>query len=534
MLSKFSKPMCKLLQLHISLLLIFLAISPALKAQSTASNSSDLPNIVYILADDLGYGDISAYNENSGLHTKNIDQLAYEGVLFWDAHTSSAVCTPTRYSILTGRYNWRSTLKSHVLSGYSKALIEPERLTVAELLQEKDYHTAFIGKWHLGWNWHFTGDTSDMDDLNSSPEVDFSQPVENGPKAQGFSYSYGFCGSLDMPPYVYVENDQPTTLPQDTTVNMDDKGFWRKGPTGSDFRHADVLPHLTTKAIQYIDQQASSNHPFFLYFALPAPHTPILPTTEFMGKSNTNFYGDFVLQVDDVVGQIMAALERNGIKGKTLLIFASDNGCSPRANFKELALVGHHPSYIFRGHKADIYEGGHRVPFILSWPDRISKAFQTDEIICTTDFMATAADITGFTLPANAGEDSYSFLPVITKENYLQPLREATVHHSIDGRFAIRQGVWKLILWSGSGGWSFPKTQEELQDLPPMQLYNLDKDPSEEQNVVQQYPEKVKALKALLTEYIENGRSTPGAPQKNDGPERWAELKWMDAAGKGN
>ncbi len=502
---------------------LLLAISPAVKAQS-----SDLPNIVYILADDLGYGDVSAYNENSRLHTHHIDQLAREGVSFTDAHTSSAVCTPTRYSILTGRYNWRSPLKRSVLSGYSKALIEPERLTVAELLQTKGYHTAFVGKWHLGWDWHFSGNPDSINDLNSNPKVDFSQPVKNGPAEHGFTYSYGFSGSLDMPPYVYVENSQPTTIPKDSTVSMDEKGFWRKGLNGSDFSHVQVLPYLTDKAIQYIDRQAKSKQPFFLYFALPAPHTPILPTTEFMGKSSTNFYGDFVLQVDDVVGQVIAALEKQGIREKTLIIFTSDNGCSPRADFEELAAVGHDPSYVYRGHKADIYEGGHRVPFIVSWSDRVKEAFETDEIICTTDFMATAAEIAGTPLPDHAGEDSYSFLPVLLREDYQQPLREATVHHSIEGRFAIRQGDWKLILWPGSGGWSFPRTPEELQDLPSMQLYNLSKDPSEKKNIVREHPEKVQALKALLRKYVVEGRSTPGPSQKNDGPESWAQLNWMD------
>lgn len=516
------------------LLLLSLVYTSTVTAQKNLSAGSDYPNIVYILADDLGYGDISAYNPTSRLTTTNVDRLTEEGVMFTDAHTSSAVCTPTRYGILTGRYNWRSRLKKSVLSGYSRALIEPERLTVAEVLQTKNYHTAFIGKWHLGWDWHFSGDASNLDNLNSKSEVDFSRLVLNGPKDQGFSYSYGFSGSLDMPPYVYVENNRPTSIPTDTTVSVDDKGFWRKGVTGSDFNHAQVLSHLTDKAIQYIDEQVNSRRPFFLYFALPAPHTPILPATEFMGKSNTNFYGDFVLQVDDVVGQVIAALEKNGMREKTMIIFTSDNGCSPKANFKELALVGHHPSHIYRGHKADIYEGGHRVPFIVSWRDRIKKSFSTNEIICTTDFMATAAELVGFTLPENAGEDSYSLLEVLLQKKYNEPLREATVHHSIDGRFAIRRGDWKLIMWPGSGGWSFPRTQEDLRDLPVMQLYNLTKDPSERENIVHEHPEKVKELRSLLIKYIENGRSTPGKRQKNDGAERWEELSWMEFVGKGN
>lgn len=509
--------------------LVFMAISPVLTAQST----SNPPNIVYILADDLGYGDVSAFNENSKLQTEHIDRLARQGVRFTDAHTSSAVCTPTRYSILTGRYNWRSRLKSSVLSGYSQALIEPERLTVAELLQDNGYHTAFVGKWHLGWDWPFKEDADNIDNLSSNPEVDFSKPVQHGPADQGFTYSYGFSGSLDMPPYVYVENNQPTSIPQDSTVSTDTKGFWRKGLTGSDFNHTLVLPHLTDKAVQYINRQAQGDQPFFLYFALPAPHTPILPTTEFLGKSNTNFYGDFVLQVDDVVRQIVEALEKNGVREETMIIFTSDNGCSPRADFDELAQVGHDPSYVYRGHKADIYEGGHRVPFIVSWPDRIKEAFSTDEVICTTDFMATAAQLTGATLPDDAAEDSYSLMPVLMQEQYQQPLREATVHHSIEGRFAIRQGNWKLILWPGSGGWSAPRSSENMEELPSVQLYDLAQDPAEEKNLVNEHPEKVKQLTDLLSRYVSEGRSTPGSSQKNDGPDRWAQLNWMEQTDSG-
>lgn len=523
--------MKKINAVYIFLFLALVSFSQESLAQAF-SQSSEYPNIVYILADDLGYGDLSCFNENSRLHTKNIDRLAQEGMRFSDAHSSSAVCTPTRYSILTGRYNWRSRLKSHVLSGYSKSLIEPERLTVAELLRDYGYQTAFIGKWHLGWDWSFLESTKNIDNLNSSPEVDFSNPIQNGPADHGFTYSYGFSGSLDMPPYVYVENGLATSTPVDSTISVDDKGFWRKGLTSSDFVHAEVLPHLTQKAISYIDEQAKDKKRFFLYYPLPAPHTPILPTSEFLGKSNTNFYGDFVLQVDDVVGQIIAALERNGLLENTLVIFTSDNGCSPKANFDELATVGHDPSYIYRGHKADIYEGGHRVPFIVSWPKQVAKGTETNEVICTTDLMATCAEMVNAKLPVDAGEDSYSFLPVILKKEYQEPLREATVHHSIDGRFAIRKGNWKLILWPGSGGWSAPRTLNELNGLPTNQLYNLGKDPAEEQNLVVQHPEKVEELKALLTKYVSEGRSTPGPSQKNDGPETWAELDWIKIQGK--
>ncbi|TVQ01607.1 MAG: arylsulfatase [Balneolaceae bacterium] len=515
--------MCRI---QISLIIILLASWSSLHAQQ---HQEQRPNIIIIFADDMGYGDVSSFNEDAAFETPHIDRLAENGVKFTQAYTTSAVCTPTRYGLLTGRYNWRSTLKSSVTWGFSEPLISDGRLTVGEMLQESDYHTAFIGKWHLGWDWEFVGSPPEnLDDPNIRPEVDYSQPIKNGPNDRGFSYSYGFSASLDMPPYVYVEDNMPTSIPTETTVNYDEKGFWREGLTGPDFVHVDVLPHLTDQSVQYIHRQANSGQPFFLYYALPAPHTPILPITEFMGKSNTNMYGDFVLQVDDVVGQITEALKQNNILEKTMIIFTTDNGASPRSDYPELARAGHNPSYIFRGHKADIFEGGLRVPFVVSWPDGIPNSFETDETISTADFMATFADLVGTSLPDNAGEDSYSFLPVLLQQEYEKPLREATVLHSIDGRFAIVKDEWKLIFWPGSGGWSSPRTEEELQGLPSFQLYNLEKDPSEKLNLVYLYPDKVKELKSLLEKYINEGRSTPGAPQANDGPERWEQLDWMD------
>nr|MBI1228700.1 sulfatase-like hydrolase/transferase [Cytophagales bacterium] len=491
----------------------------------TVALAQNRPNIIYILADDMGIGDASCYNPESKIITPNIDRLAAHGIRFTDAHTSSAVCTPTRYGILTGRYNWRSTLKSGVLGGYSTALIDPDRLTVGNLLQESGYHTAFIGKWHLGWDWAFTQSYKNLNSLDNNLEVDYTQPIKNGPMERGFSYSYGFSSSLDIPPYVYVENNRVTAVPNRMTVNVDEKAFWRNGPTGADFDHTQALPHLTSKAVSYIHEQAAKKDPFFLYFALPAPHTPILPLTEFMGKSNTNMYGDFVLQVDDVVRRITQALEEKGILENTILIFTSDNGCSPRASFPELKKVGHNPSYIFRGHKADIYEGGHRVPFIVHWPKAIPEGRIVDEIICTTDLMATVAELTGYRLPDDAGEDSFSFLPLLKHQQQL-PVRPQIVHHSIEGRFAIRKGDWKLILWPGSGGWSAPMSGDAIKGLPDMQLYNLAIDPGETANVVAANPELAASLKEELAQLIKNGRSTPGPLQKNDGPEKWSQVTW--------
>lgn len=504
------------------LILLILLFGPGFTSKA---QNQPKPNIVYILADDMGIGDASCYNPESRIHTINLDKLAKNGLKFTDAHSSSAVCTPTRYGILTGRYNWRSTLKNGVLGGYSAPLISTDRLTVGKYLQNSGYHTAFVGKWHLGWDWAFKQEYENIDNLNKILEVDYSKPIKNGPNQVGFSYAYGFSSSLDIPPYVYIEDDRVTAQPDRRTINADEKGFWRNGPTGADFDHVQVLPHLTDKAVDYIRQQSDTADPFFLYFALPAPHTPILPTTEFMGKSNTNMYGDFMLQVDDVVGRIVQALEEQGILDNTLLIFTSDNGCSPRADYPELETVGHDPSGGFRGHKADIYEGGHRVPFIVQWPERVAAGTTSDQLVCTTDLMGTVAEMLGRPLPENAGEDSFSFFPLLTQAN-AQAERPSIVHHSIEGRFALRKDKWKLVFWPGSGGWTAPLSRDGLEGLPDWQLFDLSEDPVEQNNLVETYPDLVLEMKEEMIRLIKNGRSTPGPVQKNDGPEVWEQVKW--------
>ncbi len=488
------------------------------------SKMTTKPNIVYVLADDMGYGDVSCLNEYSKIRTGHLDRMAAAGMIFEDAHATSAVCTPSRYSILTGRYNWRSRLKKGVLAGYSTRLIEPGRMTVASLLKKYGYHTAMIGKWHLGWDWA----TIDSNPANADGEnVDFSGPVTNGPDSCGFDYYYGHCGSLDMPPYVYVENGKATAQPDRITEDTGKFTWWRKGPTASDFRHEDVLPNFTQRSVRYIEERAATGEPFFLYLPLPAPHTPILPTPEFRGKSGTNPYGDFCLQVDDVLGRIMDALNRTGAANNTILIFTTDNGCSPEVDFGQLADLGHHPSYVFRGHKADIYEGGHRIPLIIRWPEVIRAGSVSAETVCLCDLLATCADIVGTDLPDDAGEDSVSNLPVWQGKSIDSSLREATIHHSVDGSFAIRKGKWKLEMCAGSGGWSYPRKREECEGLPPIQLYNLEADTAEQKNIYNEHPEVVEDLKALLTRYVENGRSTPGARQGNTGPVEWEQLWWM-------
>lgn len=453
------------------------------------------PNIVYILCDDMGYGDVQCLGgERSKIATPHIDALAAAGMIFTDAHSSSAVCTPTRYGILTGRYNWRSRLQQGVLEGYSPPLIPVDRLTVPALLQQHGYATACIGKWHLGL---------------SIPK-NLEQPIGNGPTTRGFDGFFGISASLDMPPFAFIENDHFTESP---TAR---KKWLREGAAAPGFEAEDVLPTFTREAVATIDKATKSGKPFFVYLALASPHTPIVPTEPWQGKSGLSAYADFVMETDWAVGEVLAALRKHGISDNTLVIFTSDNGCSPAAGIPELERKGHFPSETRRGNKADIFDGGHRVPFVVSWPAKIRPGTKTDQLVCLTDLLATCSDILGTKLPDSAGEDSVSILPALLGTAQ-QPLREAIVHHSINGSFAIRQGQWKLALCSDSGGWSAPTPKsKEAKQLPPVQLFDMSSDPGEQKNVQAEHPDVVGRLTKLLETYVADGRSTPGAPQKND------------------
>jgi len=497
-------------------------------------HAASKPNIVFILCDDLGYGDVRCLNPQGKIATPHMDRLAAAGMIFTDAHSSSAVCTPTRYGVLTGRYNWRSKLQSGVLGGLSPRLIEPGRMTVASLLKAQGYQTACIGKWHLGMDWvKLPG--KEVSELNiETPaqvaSVDYTQPFKNGPMSVGFDYYFGISASLDMVPYIFLENDHVTAAPNGEasypmTLGREEGKATRKGPVAPGFSAIGVLPALTSKAVEHIGARAASakaGQPFFLYLPLASPHTPIAPSPEWQGKSGISPYADFVMQTDATLGAVLDALEKHGLADNTLVIFTSDNGCSPQANLPELAEKGHTPGAQFRGHKADIFEAGHRVPFLVRWPAKIKAGSTSDQLICLTDFMATCAEMVGAKLPAHAAEDSVSILPALLGQA-ANPLREAVVHHSINGSFAIRQGSWKLILSSSSAGWSDPRPNSPAaKALPPVQLYDLARDVGEKTNVQAENPEVVERLTKLLEKYVAEGRSTSGARQQNAVPiELW-------------
>jgi len=475
--------------------------------------AAERPNIVYILCDDLGYGDVRYLNPQGKIPTPHMDRVGREGMAFTDAHSSSAVCTPSRYSLLTGRYNWRSRMKHGVLNGYSPRLIEPGRATVASFLRDHGYATACFGKWHLGMNWAQNDGSAPGSSANAK-KVDYTKPIEGGPNAVGFDYFFGISASLDMAPYVYIENDRATEIP---TV---EKEWYRKGPAGPNFEAIDVLPVVTTKATDYIRTHAAAakqGNPFFLYLPLTSPHTPILPTAEWQGKSGLNTYGDFVMQTDAVVGQVLEALDQQGIADTTLVIVTSDNGCSPSANYAELLARDHNPSHLYRGTKSDIWEGGHRVPFLVRWPAQVKAGSFSDQLTGLNDFFATCAEMLGQPLPDTMAEDSVSLLPALLGRANA-PRRESLVHSAIFGALSIRQGMWKLIFAADSGGWTDPKPgSPAAATLPRLQLYDLSRDIGESRNLESEHPDVVTKLTQLMERTIADGRSTPGAPQPNTG-----------------
>lgn len=476
----------------------------ALPLLTAAQPRPAAPNIIFILADDMGIGDAQCYNPQGKIATPHIDRMAAEGMRFTDAHSASAVCTPSRYAIMTGRYAWRSKLQKGVLGGYSPPLIDASLLTTPALLKRAGYSTGIIGKWHLGMQWQGAA--------APGGRPDFTQPIMQTPTSYGFDYFYGISASLDMPPYVYIENNRTVELPTDSVPPKKYPNV-RAGAKGPGFVFNETLVTLAGKTREFIHARKTS--PFFLYLPLPSPHTPLAAGKAFQGKSGMGHYADYMMETDWLLGQVMEMLEQEGIAGNTLVIFTSDNGYAPYAEYEQLRSFSHEPSYIYRGAKADIYEGGHRVPFLVKWPGKVKPNTVSNATICQVDLMATCAAILERPVPAGAGPDSYSLLPLLLQKDGYQ--RSATVHHSIDGNFALREGNWKLALCPGSGGWSTPRNKAAReQHLPEIQLFDLQADPGEKNNVQAAHPEVVKKLLATLEALVANGRSTTGPALKND------------------
>ena len=494
---------------------------------SSCAEQVSHPNIILFLADDMGFGDPQCYVASSKVPTPNIDQLALSGIRFTDAHSPASVCSPTRYAMLTGRYAWRTHMKRGVLGPYNSPLIEENRLTLPAMLKELGYSTACIGKWHLGMQWG-TKDTTTLPrlwvrDFDQSI-IDHSKPITAGPLTAGFDYYFG-TDVPNFPPYLFIENDRTIGVP---TIPKPDTVYGNPGQMLPGWKLEDILPTLTEKAVSYIDANANKEHPFFLYFASTAPHTPIVPAKEFYGKSYAGPYGDLVHQVDFTLGTIMKALEHNGIRENTLIIFTSDNGSPARAGDPHIhgqdfhppgsviTKYGHNPNDPWRGMKADIWEGGHRVPFIVSWPKKIDNNSISNELISSIDVMASIASIIGYELPTKAAEDSWDFSALFLGQHeepvHGQGIRQALVHHSGAGKFAIRQGNWKMIPQLGSGGWTKPVALDSGNSDVQGQLYNMALDPKETDNLWAEEPEITHELKILLEKY----KAEEGFSQKDD------------------
>jgi arylsulfatase A-like enzyme len=504
-----------------ALLVALLLVSPS--AAGADENPACPPNVVILYADDLGYGDVRCYNPDRGrIATPRIDGLAAQGLRFTDAHSSSGVCSPSRYTLLTGRYHWRSRLQAGIVNVWGPPLIAADRLTVASLAARHGYRTACIGKWHLGWDWPIPEDRAAV--FKERPrgpaaateahravwrEV-FSRPIGGGPTTRGFDRYFG-TDVPNWPPFCFIEQDRTVGIPTEFLPArlIGDNQASIRGPALADWSLEPILPALGDRAAAFIDDAAGRPEPFLLYVPLTAPHTPLAVNEPWRGRSGLNSYADFVMETDAMIGRVLDALAESGAAARTLVVFTADNGCAPYVGKADLEAKGHFPSGPLRGAKADAWEGGHRVPFIVRWPGVVAPGGVCHQLVHQADLIRTVADLLGTTLQDDAGEDSVSLLPLLRGD--AAPVREHAVSASIHGVPAVRSGAWKYIAAPGSGGWGQGGDQSQ-----PVQLYDLAADLGETRNRAAELPEKVAEMQALLERLITAGRSTPGAPRRND------------------
>lgn len=481
------------------------------------TNAPFRPNIVIILADDMGYGDVHALNPGSSIPTPNLDQLSAQGMTFTDAHSPSAVCTPTRYGLLTGRYCWRTQLKSGVLGGYSEPLLEPGRNTIGNLLQSKGYRTAAVGKWHLGMKMPFIDkeNAPESRPWDGDPGIDFNGTISDSPIHHGFHEYFGVSASLDMAPYVYIRNDRFNQEPSIQQPAVGFPHFVRKGPRSEEFVIDEVLDRLTEEATSFIRKSATCDQPYFLYMPLTGPHKPTQPEDRFRGKTDLGEYGDFVAQVDWTVGEVLKAVEASGEADDTLVIYTSDNGSYmyryddpdqedhvDKETIQGFRANNHRANGPWRGTKADIYEAGHHVPFFVRWPGQVEAGSVQAGTVVLTDIFATIAEVVGYKISENEAEDSASMIHMLDGSCATRGV--PVVHHSVGGMFAIRDGRWKLILGNGSGGREQPRGRPFQE---PYQLYDMVEDPAESNNLIEEHPEIARALADQLNVFRDQNRS---------------------------
>ncbi len=509
-----------------SILLILISLFPCL----LLAGSQQQPNIVIILADDFGVGDIQAHYPKNKIATPHLDRFVKQGMSFTDAHSGSAVCSPTRYGLLTGRYCWRTRLQEWVIAAYEPPLITKDRATLPGMLKQQGYHTACIGKWHLGWEWQGEQPSRMTEPGNAQWKLnwDFTKPIKGGPTSRGFNYFYG-VDLPNLPPFAMIENDkfvkQPTAkFDYDPNVGIVLPKRFKGAPSAPGWQMQKILPVITNRAVRYIHERAKQKSPFFLYFSMTSPHEPVVPSKNFRGKSGIAPIADFVMETDWSAGQVIKAIDDAGIAENTIVIFTADNGHSHYTGWNDLIKAGHLPSGPYRGHKGDIWEGGHRVPLIVRWNKQIKKGTTNNQMVCLTDLFATCAQLAGTDLPKQGAEDSISFFPALRgATNNAQ--RTSLVNHSNHGEFAYRDGHWKLV-FKMSG-----KNKQQSRGKPTIvELYNLKDDVAEENDLSKKRPQIVKQMTAQFKKLIEDGSSRKGQKAANDThvrfditqKERWA------------
>ena len=482
----------------------FLALLTALLGLAAQTNAEKLPNILILYADDLGYGDLSCQNPEGKIPTPNLDQLAAEGLRFTDGHSSSGICTPSRYALLTGRHHWRKFYG--IVNAFGDSAFDAERLTMPEMLKTKGYATACIGKWHLGWDWSSIrkpdaeageeGQGRRKRKVWGPEDFDWSKPIADGPLAHGFDHYFGDT-VINFPPYCWIEDDKVASVP-DTLMDTAKwkpikEGNWecRPGPMVSDWDPYASMPTLTGKAVDYVKAQAKDEAPFFLYFGFPFPHAPIIPNDEFDGKSQAGPFGDLVVEMDDACGQILKALEESGQAENTIVVFTADNGPEKYAYARDQKF-GHWSAEPLRGLKRDIYEGGHHVPFLVKWPGVTSAGNVSDQLVSQIDLMATFANVVGYDLKDTDAEDSHNLLPLLKGEAQ-EPIRTAHIHNTSATKWAMRQGDYVLI--AGKDGYHSgrnadweAKREIPADDKSEVELYNLREDIGQTKNLAASMP----------------------------------------------
>ena len=477
--------------------------------------AEDRPNIVILYADDMGVADVSYGNPKAKIQTPHLDKLASQGMTFTDGHSSSGICTPSRFALLTGQHHWR---RFHgIVGAFGGTVFQPDDFTIAKMFKQKGYSTGCFGKWHLGWNFDAIRKPGAKKGDPHAESYDWTKRFPDGPLDQGFDYYFG-DGTINFPPYCWIEGDRFVTTPTKPVIKsrpLAGSGSFRPGPMAESWNPFDILPTITQKTVEWISKQ-KKEQPFFAYLAFNSPHYPIVPNKEYHGKSKAGYYGDFVIETDGMVGKVMQALQEHGFSDNTLVIFSADNGAETHA-FERLEKFDQWSSGKYRGLKRDIYEGGHRVPFIVKWPGRVKKGVRSDEVVSQVDLASTFAKIIDYPLAKTEAIDSYNLLPVLAGKKYSKPLRVATVQNTSAKKFALRQGDWVLI--NAPTGAAKKEQQDYLNHfgLEPYGkenqglLFNLKNDPRQSNNLYSQYPSKVKKMRALLESYLEG---KPCAPNK--------------------